>query len=116
VAVDRRERLTATAPEPRWGRLIAQSPPVHAGGLGLPSRLPRSVNASTAGWLARVECNRCMTRASLPLDAIRRPRDTPIWKLEVSLKCRSCRKGRWAPPVRVSKKDERARMVRDDLG
>jgi hypothetical protein len=32
------------------------------------------------GWL-EVECNRCKTRASLPLDAIRRPRDTPIWKL-----------------------------------
>ena len=30
------------------------------------------------GWL-EVECNRCKTRASLPLDAIRRPRDTPIW-------------------------------------
>ena len=48
------------------------------------------------GWL-EVECNRCKTRASLPLDAIRRPRDTPIWKLEASLKCRSCRKGRSAP-------------------
>jgi ribosomal protein L44E len=33
------------------------------------------------GWL-EVECNRCKTRASMPLDAIRRPRDTPIWKLE----------------------------------
>ena len=29
------------------------------------------------GWL-EVECNRCKTRASLPLDAIRRPRDTPF--------------------------------------
>src|SRR5712671_1748262 len=28
------------------------------------------------GWL-EVECNRCKTRASLPLDAIHRPRDTP---------------------------------------
>ena len=31
------------------------------------------------------------------LDAIRRPRDTPIWKLEAALKCRSCRKGRYSP-------------------
>ena len=54
------------------------------------------------GWL-EVECNRRWTRASLPLDAIRRPRDTPIWKLEASLKCRSCRKGRSAPPVRMIK-------------
>jgi hypothetical protein len=29
------------------------------------------------GWL-EVECNRRNTRASLPLDASRRPRDTPI--------------------------------------
>jgi hypothetical protein len=54
------------------------------------------------GWL-EVECARCKTRASLPLDAIRRPRDTPIWKLEASLKCRSCKKGRYAPPVRMIK-------------
>src|SRR6478736_743933 len=54
------------------------------------------------GWL-EVECVRCKTRASLPLDAIRRPRDTPIWKLEASLKCRSCRKGRYAPPVHMIK-------------
>src|SRR5260221_13558023 len=44
------------------------------------------------GWL-EVECNRCKTRASLPLNAIRRPRDTPIWKLEAALKCQSCEKG-----------------------
>jgi hypothetical protein len=37
-------------------------------------------------WLD-VECHRCKTRASIPLDAIRRPRDTPIWKLEAALKC-----------------------------
>src|SRR5438045_1089981 len=57
------------------------------------------------GWL-EVECNRCKTRASLPLDAIRRPRDTPIWKLEASLKCRSCRKGRYAPGVHMIKLTE----------
>jgi hypothetical protein len=33
------------------------------------------------------EYNRCKTRATLPLDAIRRPRKTPIWKLEAALKC-----------------------------
>jgi hypothetical protein len=58
------------------------------------------------GWL-EVECNRGQTRASLPLDAIRRPGDTPIWKLEAALKCRSCKKGRYAPPVRVIKLAER---------
>jgi hypothetical protein len=54
------------------------------------------------GWL-EVECNRCKTRASLPLNAIRRPRDTPIWKLEAALKWRSCKKGRYAPPVHMIK-------------
>jgi phage FluMu protein Com len=43
------------------------------------------------GWL-EVECNRCKTRASLRLGAIRRPRNTPIWKFEAALKCRSCKK------------------------
>jgi hypothetical protein len=57
------------------------------------------------GWL-EVECNRCKTRASLPLDAIRRPRDTPLWKLEAALKCRSCRKGRYAPLVHMIKLTE----------
>jgi hypothetical protein len=44
------------------------------------------------GWL-QVKCHRCETEASIPLDCVRRSRDTPIWKLEASLKCRSCRKG-----------------------
>jgi hypothetical protein len=57
------------------------------------------------GWL-EVESNRCKTRASLPLHAIRRPRDTPIWKLEAALKCRSCLKGRYAPPVHMIKLTE----------
>src|ERR1700676_322375 len=57
------------------------------------------------GWL-EVKCRRCNTRASQPPDAIRRPRDTPIWKLEASLKCRSCRKGRYAPPVHMIKLTE----------
>ena len=48
-----------------------------------------------------VEGNRCKIRASLPLNAIRRPRDTPISKLEAALKCRSCRKDSDAPPVHM---------------
>ncbi len=52
------------------------------------------------GW-PEVECHRCKTRASLPLETIRRSRDTPVWKLEASLRCRSCRKGRYASPVHM---------------
>src|SRR5204863_3660705 len=58
------------------------------------------------GWL-EVECKRCKTRASLPLDAIRRPRNTPIWKLEAALKCRSCRKGRAARTHHQADRDAR---------
>jgi hypothetical protein len=62
------------------------------------------------GWL-QVRCHRCETEASIPLDAIRRPRDTPIWKLEAALKCRSCRKGRSAPPVHMIKLTERQEIT-----
>jgi hypothetical protein len=54
------------------------------------------------GWL-EVECKRCQTRASIPLDHVRRPRDTPIWKLEAAFKCRTCRTPRYSPPVRMIK-------------
>jgi hypothetical protein len=52
------------------------------------------------GWL-EVMCHRCETRASLPLDAIRRPRDTPVWKLEAALRCRACKTSCYAPPVHM---------------
>src|SRR3954466_2883899 len=61
------------------------------------------------GWL-EVECSRCKTRASLPLADIRRPRDTPIWKLEAALKCRSCRTRRYSPPVRMIKLTEQQEL------
>src|ERR1700716_3757203 len=57
------------------------------------------------GWL-EVECHRCKTRASIPLDAIRRPRNTPIWKLEGSFRCRSCGTRRYKPPVHMIKLTE----------
>jgi hypothetical protein len=55
------------------------------------------------GWL-EAECNRCKTRASLLLDAIRRPRNTPIWKLEAAPKCRSCKRG----PLRAVRPHDQA--------
>jgi hypothetical protein len=62
------------------------------------------------GWV-EVECNRCKTRASLPLDAIRRSSDTPIWKLEPSFRCRSCGTRRFKPPVRMIKLTERREIT-----
>jgi len=72
------------------------------GGPAQPSPMIAQCLNGGLGWL-EVECNRCKTRASLPLDAIRRPRDTPIWKLEAALKCRSCRTPRYSPPVHMIK-------------
>ena len=54
------------------------------------------------GWL-EIECKRCKTRASIPLDAVRRSRDTPIWKLESAFRCRSCGTKRYKPPVHMIK-------------
>src|SRR5215213_12006415 len=79
--------------------------PLMYGGPAQPSPTIGQYLNGGLGWL-EVECKRCKTRASLPLDAIRRPRDTPIWKLEAALKCRACRKGRYAPPVHIIKLTE----------
>ena len=46
-----------------------------------------------------VKCHRCETKASIPLDAIRSSRDSPIRKLEALLKCRPCSKSKYALPV-----------------
>src|SRR4030088_2976276 len=47
------------------------------GGPAQPSPTIRQCLNGGYGWM-EIECNRCKTRASIPLDAIRRPRDTPI--------------------------------------
>jgi hypothetical protein len=54
------------------------------GGPAQPSPTIRQCINGRLVWL-EVECNRCKTRASFPLDAIRRSRDTPIWKLEAEM-------------------------------
>jgi hypothetical protein len=57
------------------------------------------------GWM-EVKCHRCETSASIPLDAIRRPPDTPIWKIEGSFRCQSCGTRRYKPPVHMIKLTE----------
>jgi len=54
------------------------------------------------GWL-QVKCHRCETEARIPLEHVRRSRDTPIWKLEAALKCRQCRTPRYSPPAHMIK-------------
>jgi hypothetical protein len=77
-----------------------------------PAQPPPTIGRCLPGgpWLARGR-TKSKTRASFPLDAIRRPRNTPLWKLEASLKCRSCRKGRYAPPVHMIKLTERREIT-----
>src|ERR1700674_91565 len=62
-------------------------------------------------WL-QVKCPRCETSASIPLEHVRRPRDTPIWKLEAALKCRSCRTPRHSPPVHMIKLTKEREITR----
>jgi hypothetical protein len=90
------------------GRAEAEAWSVRMEGYGGPAQPSPTIGQCLNGGLSwlEVECNRCKSRASIPLDCIRRPRDTPIWKLEASLKCRSCRKGRTAPPVHLFKLTE----------
>jgi hypothetical protein len=62
------------------------------------------------GWL-EVKCRRCETSASIPLDAVRRSRDTPIWKLESAFRCRSCGIKRYRPPVHMIKLTEERKIT-----
>jgi hypothetical protein len=62
------------------------------------------------GWL-QVKCHRCETEASIPLEHVRRPRDTPIWKLEAALKCRSCRTPRYSPRVHMIKRTQQREIA-----
>jgi hypothetical protein len=68
---------------------------------GRTSGIPHGRSAVAEGRIA--ETIAADTRASIPLDAIRRPRDTSIWKLEGSFRCRSCGTRRYSPPVHMIK-------------
>jgi Fe-S-cluster-containing hydrogenase component 2 len=96
-----RKRATETIREAdRAAEAHAWSLRMEGGGPAQPS--PTIAQCLNGGYgFLEVKCHRCETKASIPLDAIRRPHNTPVWKLEASLKCRSCRKGRYAPPVHM---------------
>lgn len=48
------------------------------------------------GWL-RVRCSRCGAISGVDLAKVRRPPETPIWRLEGALDCTNCRRSRWRP-------------------
>ena len=83
-AIDRgRDGISAVAAD----RAEAEAWSIRMEGYGGPTQPSPTIGECLNGgygWL-EVECHRCNTRASLPLDAIRRPRNTPIWKLEAAL-------------------------------
>jgi hypothetical protein len=80
------------------------------GGPAQPSTTIAQCLSGGYGWL-QVKCRRCETEASIPLEHVRRPRDTPIWKLEAALKCRSCRTPRYSPPVHMIRLTEERQTV-----
>jgi hypothetical protein len=84
-------------------RADAEAWSIRMEGYGGPAQPSPTIGQCLSGglpWL-QVRCHRCKTEASIPLEHIRRPRDTPIWKLEAALKCRSCRTPRYSPPVHM---------------
>jgi hypothetical protein len=110
-AVHARERAKIAAREADTAECLLWSKQMEGfGGPAQPSPIMAQCLNGGYGWL-EVMCKRCETRASPPLDAIRRPRDTPIWKLEAALKCRSCKKGRYAPPVHMIRLTETRKIT-----
>src|SRR5207244_1115533 len=101
-------RLAARKAIREADRAEAEDWSIRMEGYGGPAQPSPTIGQCLNGGLGgtEVECKRSKPRASLPLDAIRRHRATPIWKLEASLKCRSCRNGRYAPPVHMIKLTE----------
>jgi hypothetical protein len=105
-AVNARERAKQAAREADAAECLLWSEQMEGfGGPAQPSPAIGQCLNGGYGWL-EVECHRCKTRASIPLDAIRRPRNTSIWKLEAALKCRSCGTRRYKPPVHMIKLTE----------
>jgi hypothetical protein len=100
-AVHARERAGEAAREADAAECLLWSEQMEGfGGPAQPSPTIAQCLNGGYGWL-EVKCHRCETSASISLEYVRRPRDTPIWKLEAALKCRSCKKGRYAPPVHM---------------
>jgi hypothetical protein len=80
------------------------------GGPAQPSpTIAQCLNAGYA-WL-EVKCQRCAARASVALEAVRRPRGPPIWKLEASLQCRACSPPRYAPQEQLVRLDKEPKIA-----
>ncbi|NEW96664.1 hypothetical protein [Rhodopseudomonas sp. BR0G17] len=98
-------REEAIAAVRRGDRAEAEAWSLRMEGFGGPAQPSPTLGQCLNGGLAwlEVECMRCKTRAGLSLVYIRRPRDTPTWKLEASLRCRACATPRRRAPARIIK-------------
>jgi hypothetical protein len=95
-------------------RAEAEAWSVRMEGYGGPAQPAPTIGQCLNGgyvWL-EVQCKRYETKASIPLEHVRRPRDTPIWKLEAALRCRSCRTPRYSPPVHMIRLTETREITR----
>jgi hypothetical protein len=62
---------------------------------GEPQANPTNRQALNAGYdLVEAKCNRCRRISLVALRSIKRPADTPIWKLEPALYCEPCTENR----------------------
>ncbi|UYO56247.1 hypothetical protein KQX61_07160 [Rhodopseudomonas palustris] len=98
-------REEAIAAVRRADRAEAEAWSLHMEGFGGPAQPSPTLGQCLNGGLAwlEVECLRCKTRASLNLLYVRRRRETPIWQLEASLRCRACATPRRRAPARIVK-------------
>jgi hypothetical protein len=63
---------------------------------GEPQANPTIGKAISGGYdLLEAQCNRCDRVSLVPLRALDRAPDTPIWKLEAALFCEPCSSRRW---------------------
>lgn len=79
-------------------------------GYGGPAQPSPTLDQAISGGFnyLEVKCKRCGTHSLIDLSAVnqvRRSPDTPIWKLEASLRCRHCTQGtpygRWKPAANL---------------
>jgi hypothetical protein len=84
-------------------RAEAEAWSIRMEGYGGPAQPSPTIAQCLNGGLAwlEVKSHRRDAKASIPLEHVRRPRDTPIWKLEGSFRCRSCGTRRYRPPVHM---------------
>jgi hypothetical protein len=102
-AVHARERAREAAGDAEAAECLLRSEQMEGfGGPAQPAPTIAQCLNGGYGWL-QVKCHRCEISASIPLENVRRPRETPIWKLEAALKCRSCRTPRRSLPVHMIK-------------